>query len=161
MNDLLKLIENSFPLDPIPDQVSRVKTSVVSEYLYVEEFFLGKRWIDISLDALILEYPGPQDACLAFMNREASLYYLPTFLKICITDYERADTILESTISRISCADDGFGSRADPDKYASYTTEQRESIALLLKHIKSLHKEDWPGYPFGANIAFWREAPNA
>ena len=160
MDDLLKSIESSFPLEPIPDQVSRVKTSVASEHLHVEEFFLGKCWTDISMDALILEYPGPQDACLGFMNREASLYYLPTFLKICITDYERADTIVESTISSISCADDRFGSHADLDKYAGYTTEQRKSLARFLRHIKSLHEEDFPGYPFGANIAFWRRPPH-
>jgi hypothetical protein len=74
-------VDATYPGD---DQLA-ASTSCCGEYGYVAEFFRGRHWRDVTLDTLEA-YPGPANACYAFMSGEAFRFYLPAFMLIALDE---------------------------------------------------------------------------
>ena len=84
--DLLQQIRVAWEETPYPgdDNLAGRSSGCPSEYAYVEDYFRGKHWTEITPDGLSRDYPGPEDACLSFMSPRAFLFYLPAFMTMAV-----------------------------------------------------------------------------
>lgn len=109
----------------------------------VKEFFSGKRWNEITLDQLFDQYKSDPSASLLFMSPIAFRYYLPLFIKICISDYDDADLIYETTIWRLLPSKSHLSSHEFNKLYDEYDLEKKSLIADILQYLSVAHIDDF------------------
>jgi hypothetical protein len=126
----------------------------------VREFFQGKRWQDITLDALLAGYNGDASACLNFMTPEAFRYYLPAYLFIAIDRFKESDVIPYSVVWKLTAPEhpgpdmDWFLSRVE-----GLSLEQRRVIIEFLQFMRTAHAEHFfSDDPGTALKRYWSKA---
>src|SRR5262245_25577787 len=94
----------------------------------VASLFRGKHWKDISLE--LLQYNSES---LAFFTPEAYKFYVPAFLIIAISAYDRADLIPRSLLSSLTIPKkDGETKKRFLDKMGLFSADQRAAIRHFL-----------------------------
>lgn len=106
----------------------------------VEDFFRWRRRFDVSLGDLNNVYEHDPSACLGFMLPRAFAFFLPTFMKISIIDYDEADVIPDTVVYRLcdmakGCADDNLSAIL-----SNYT---REQLDLILNFLREMSRVEW------------------
>lgn len=130
---------NSFP----PDK----KAIAVGESIEasdVSKFFSGRNVREITLDELKSNYPHDAAACLAFMTPLAFAYFLPSFMRIALEDYGRADVIPEVVIGYLLAMADGRDMARRDVIEASYSRDQLGTVAKFLREMSDKY---WYQYP--------------
>jgi hypothetical protein len=103
MNYDLDEILASFSSVPYPgDENISIGASIEAQY--VAHYFKGKRWSDLTVEALRNDYEGDPSACLSFMTHEAFRYFLPGYLKMALIQYDVADAIFDTVLFKLGGA---------------------------------------------------------
>lgn len=100
--------ENSAPeifshfLDVPPPETIASGRSI--EATYVETYFKGKKWSELTVEQMCEHYQGDPAGCLSFMTPVAFRYYFPGFMKMALFQYDKADAIFDVVVSKLSIA---------------------------------------------------------
>lgn len=136
-----KMIEKAFGERVAPS--GRLVKGSQAEALQIQDFFAGKRWQEITLDALQKEYVGDGSACLWFMTPLVAAYYLPAYLKIAALTYAEADAISAELVIKLRRVAEG-----DESDFAEalklLNDEQNLTIAHVLEWIATQYEVGGP-----------------
>jgi hypothetical protein len=83
-----------FPQETYPADQQAAPQSLIGDGWVgdeTERFFRGRRRWDVTLETLSQEYKSDWTAAHNFLNEEAYLFFLPAFLQVALTGYERDD----------------------------------------------------------------------
>lgn len=136
-----EIIDRVFGESAVPNG-SLVKGSQI-EAQQVQDFFAGKTWRKVTLEALQKEYVGDGSACLWFMVPLVAAYYLPAYLKITALEYAEADAISAEFViklRRVAEGEDNDFAKA----LKSLNDEQNCAIALVLKQVATQYEAAGP-----------------
>lgn len=149
--ELIRKIENAFPLMPLPKVLAGERTQYYDEYSYVEDFFLDRQWNAFSMKNLWEVYEGDPSAIPSFMSDEALIYYLPGFLLIIITDYEEVDLLVNSVINTLTVNGNCRLNTINP----GFNKRQANAIASFLTYISEEYAGDFEKRGLDESIRFW------
>lgn len=110
---------------------------------YVVSFFEGKKWNDVTLNELMQSYKGDPSACLVLMGSKAYRYYLPSFLRLCLVEYDNLDMVYETTLWRLIPSKNNISEKEFDNIYSDYNLNQKVLIAKILQYLSTSHKEDF------------------
>lgn len=68
----------------------------------IKELFKGKMWGEIDFEYLSNNYDGDKSACLNFMTEDGFRYYLPSYMLICIHNYDESDMLYDSLFEHLT-----------------------------------------------------------
>lgn len=125
-------IESAFPHAMPPK--GRLVKGVQIEAQQVQEFFAGRAWWEITLEALQKEYLGDGSACLWFMLPHAVAYYLPAYIRIAAMAYVEADAISAEFVIKLRRVAEGNGGDF-ADALELLNDRQNAVIASVLERI--------------------------
>jgi len=124
---LIQIIKTSYKSLDRPNFVSYSRGES-DEAAYVEEYFRGKIWQDISFEKLRHDYSGPEQSCLCFMTSEAGSYYLPSFMLMSMDKEGKNHNIYPSALEFIG------------QNYVylleSYSTDQLLTLMRYVEYMK-------------------------
>lgn len=149
--DLIRKIENAFPLMPLPKVLAGERTPYYDEYSYVEDFFLDRKWNAFSMKDLWEVYEGDPSAIPSFMSDEALIYYLPGFLLITITDYEEADLLVDSVVNALTVNGNCRLNRLNQ----GFNSQQANAVSSFLAYMSEEHSRDFEKRGLDESIRFW------
>lgn len=157
--DLITAINSSFPIEPIPAKIAGRDGDfyVQDEYSYVATYFKGRKWTDVTCDGLWNDYPGPPDACLAFMSPEGCVYYLPAFLMILINNYKEADVVADTAINFIIPNDAEYFLEWQTERYKLLSYPQREVLTKFLSFVANSHPDDYDLQQLESAYEYWNK----
>lgn len=148
-----KLIEQAFANTKYPGDNLIVDEKMLgpigtrSEYNYVYEYFLKKKWEEILVEDFISEYKGPLNASLSFMSPAAFLYYLPAYMIMCLhkSDIEGVSNrilMIEENLVFSLCPPDPSSQGKNETFFRlthALTDKQKHAVAIFLDLMKSWH----------------------
>ncbi len=102
------------------------------EHDYVAEYFQGKHWKEITLEDLRRNYPGPYDACLAFMSSEAFRFYFPAFMCIAVNYWHTDDVTAGAATDALVPPDMQLASV--PEELKGVSDEEQQLHRKFLEH---------------------------
>jgi hypothetical protein len=136
-----EIIDRAFGERAAPNG-SLVKGSQI-EAQQVQDFFAGKTWRKVTLEALQKEYVGDGSACLWFMAPLVAAYYLPAYLMITAVAYAEADAISAEFVIKLRRVAEGEDSDfAKALKLLS--DEQNFAVSLVLKQVATQYEATGP-----------------
>jgi hypothetical protein len=98
----------------------------------IEERFRGCTWEDISNQILL-----NNKAALGYFTNETFIYFLPSYMKLLITDFEKTDVLIDSLITGLT-----LPSEIDSQyQYLSYKMDEKKRVNLdeyFEKEIKNI-----------------------
>ncbi len=157
---LLAAISGAFSEFPMPDRLSGKAGCGGDEYSYVENFFAGKRWTEISLESLREAYRGPPDACLSFMSHEAFRYFLPSFMWLFIERWEEADAVADAVIFSLIPTRDPILEEWQTERFSHFDENQRRVVADFLGYAEEIHGSEYETFELQEAKQYWRLARN-
>jgi len=139
---LANLIKREFSTVPFSGSwniVLKKDYDQVIEARQVADYFSDKKWQDITVRSLRADYIGDASACLVFMTPQAFRFYLPAYLLICIDEYNEADVIYDSTITRLIKSTEPTEATKFDDRFVTMALGQKQAIAAFLLQMHLLH----------------------
>lgn len=109
----------------------------------IEAFFRRRRRFETSLNELENVYEHDPSAILGFMLPRAFAFFLPLFMKISIVDYDEANVIPDTVVSRLS---DMANGRADDNLSAILSSYTHEQLELILVFLSEMSRVEWRQY---------------
>jgi hypothetical protein len=121
----LQSIQDAFADTPYPGDNNLINYPAQGdEPLEVREIFIGKKWQEITVEDIGVNYP----AHLSFLSARGFCYYLPAYLSVLIADINELDVVLDSIVW-------GFVNREREDKHdLRWRQEQRNRFKNLTGH---------------------------
>jgi hypothetical protein len=186
--DLLRQIRLAWEKMPYPgdDNLAGRTSGCPSEYSYIEDYFSGKHWTEITLDGLRRDYPGPEDACLSFMSPRAFRFYLPAFLSMAVQYRDQApDSAVPALcpprenaelyrLAEEAHREAGLEDVSNPfapeqvrarrkwwnERTAGFGAQQRQAIVSFLEYMFQEHGDDYPATDRTLQEAldYWKQA---
>jgi len=126
----------------------------------VGRFFTGKQWREITLESLTTQYGGDGSSCLAFLQPEALLYYLPAYLSM-VLEIEDTDMVGDSVLFMLAKP----GTAADPilvSRFAAFnnlTSMEKKAVRHVLEFLaeQEARRGDPNGDAEKALESHWRQ----
>jgi len=147
-DDLVELISKVFPSEPYPDESSIVtnrETVEGTEEYEIAQAFRGKSWKGIDSDTVRYH-----SVALAFFTPEASRYFLPAYMTLCITNYEEVDHATTALIGALKLPEEDKITGLTRSRFLEitneFTDEQKNAIAHFLEYISEVHGQDFPAH---------------
>lgn len=101
------------------------------ESLCVGNYFRNKSWLELNVIKLRESYPGDESACLSFMTPEAFRYFFPAYMRMALIEYDKADAIFDTVLSKLNIAAKDENSELR-QIFLRYQIFQLEAIAKYL-----------------------------
>jgi hypothetical protein len=119
-----------------------VSDDQVLEARQISDFFLGKKWEEITLDALQNDYIGDPSACFSFMTDEAKKYYFPAYVIASLTNYYEADLIVDSTVYLLN--PENWENRKEFSLWSNaFSKKQKKLIRDYLLYLRKYYSSDF------------------
>jgi hypothetical protein len=140
-DELVKLISNAFPKEPYPKEfpITYKDTFEGSEEHEIAQAFYGKSWEEI--DSKTAWY---HSAALVFFTPQAYRYFLPAYLKLCVTNWRDVDHAANAVIYSLELPNKVKNRPRFFEVVDEFTDVQKNVIAHFLEYIDKTYGENFP-----------------
>ncbi len=121
------------------------------EYLEVLRDFKGKRWHELSDDAIAYNRSS-----LHFLTDEGYRHYLPAYMLFCVKNLQTADMALDATIATLTLSHYRKTEINFKERMSGFTSEQGQAVKAFLEHVHK-HMPDLMYPPSKALQAYWSQ----